>query len=162
MAGGTWKILVEQGSVAKPTQSTIVSKQTANPMRQKVYNRSSDGQVKNRTTGNIQQGLAFGTFLTGFTLNQYFGVTGQTARKNRLNATLTYGALTASMFLKFAGGNPVAGAAIAVGAAASAGFQLVNFRREVTEQNAIAQYLRQQSNTSISANQGDTYNFSLF
>ena len=162
MAGGTWKILVEQGSVAKPTQSTIVSKQTANPMRQKVYNRSVDGQVKNRTTDNIQKDLAFATFITGFTLNQYFGVTGQAARKNRLNATLTYGGLTASMFLKFAGANPVAGAAIAIGTAAAAGFQFVNFRREVTEQNAIAQYLRQQSNTSISANQGDTYNFSLF
>lgn len=162
MAGGTWKILVEQGSVSKPTQSNIVSRQTASPVRQKVYNRSVDGQVKKRTAGNIKQGLALGTLLTGYAINQYLGITGQTARKNRLNATLTYGALTASMFIKFAGPNPIAGAAIAIGTAVTFGNQFLNFRRDITEQNAMAEYLRQQSNTAINANQGDTYNFSLF
>jgi hypothetical protein len=41
----------------------------------------------------------------------------------------------------------------------AAGTQYVNFQREVTDQNAIAEYLRQQSGTSVSANRGEMYNF---
>lgn len=160
--GGTWRILVEQGTVSKPTQTTIITKTSGSPVKQNVYSRSTDGQATSKTISNIQRGLAFGAGLTKFGINQYYSVTGQNARRNQLNATLTYGTIVASIGLQLAKGNVIGAGALAVGGAIALGNTYVNFQRNITEQNASAEYLRQQSNTSISANRGDMYNFSLF
>jgi len=160
--GGTWKILVEEGKTSKPTQSTIVSRTESAPVRQTVYSRASDGHASNKTINNIQRGLAFSVAITKTAVNQYFSVTGQAARRNQLNATLTYGTIAASIGLQLLKANPVGAAAIAVGGSLALANTYVNFQRNITEQNASAEYLRQQSNTSISANRGDLYNFSLF
>lgn len=161
MAGGTWTILVEQGKAKKPTQSSIVY--GGNPkVKQSVYDGSNEGHATAKTISNIQRTLVFSAGIARTGINQYFTVTGQNARRNQLNATLTYGAVVASVGLQLIKGNVVGAAAVAIGGGVALANNFASFRRDIAESNATAEYLRQQSNTSISANRGDSYNFSLF
>ena len=159
--GGTWKILVEEGKVSRPTQSNIVNKQNK-PTKQNVYSRVQDGEVNRKLINRIQTGVAVGAGIAGTAFNQYLSVTGQGARRNIVNTTLTYGTIAASIGLQLAKGNIFGAAVASVAGGAAIATQVVNFQKNVAEQNASAEYLRQQSNTSVSANRGDLYSFSLF
>lgn len=159
--GGTWKILVEEGKTSTPTQSNIINK-PKKPTRQKVYSRVEGGEVSRKTANRITTSLAMGATLSGMAFNQYFSITGESARKNMFNATITYGTVAAGIGLQLAKGNIFGAAVATVAGSAALANQIINFQRNVAEQNASAEYLRQQSNTSVSANRGDLYSFSLF
>lgn len=159
--GGTWKIIVEEGKVSSPTQSNIVNKEKK-PTRQKIYSRVEGGEVSRKTANRITTGLAMGVTLSGTAFNHYLSITGQSARKNAFNATITYGTVAASIGLQLARGNVFGAAVATVAGGAVLANQVINFQKNIAEQNASAEYLRQQSNTSVSANRGDLYSFSLF
>ena len=161
--GGTWRILVEEGKTKKPTQSGVVGGgRGRSGVKQKIYSPMEDGEVARKTISSIQKGLLFSAGISRLAFNQYFSITGQNARRNAFNTTITYGAAIATVGLQLAKGNIAGAAAAAVGTAVMYGNQVVNFQRNITEQNASAEYLRQLSNTSVSANRGDLYSFSLF
>lgn len=159
MAGGTWKILVEEGKAADPTQSTLGGSKpsTSSKISKKAdKNALSDKQIASRTAtvAAFSVGIATGGF------NQYYSITGQTAKKNRMNASLTYGGIAASAAVQLASGN-IFGAGLTVAAGtAMLGNQVINFQKEITEQNASSEYLRSRSNTSVN-NGNDFFNFSL-
>jgi hypothetical protein len=159
MAGGTWRILVEEGRVSAPTQSTIVVRDTATKPKEKKKadtSISNDRRVINRTASVV----GFSAGITVNTFNQYYSITGQTAKKNRMNATLTYGGIAATAGIQLATGN-FFGAAITLAAGtALLGNQYFNFQKEITEENATLEYLRLRSNTSVN-NGKDFYNFTL-
>ena len=161
--GGTWRILVEEGRTKKPTQSGIIGgSRGRSGVKQRIYSPMEDGEVAKKTINSIQSGLIFSAGITKVAFNQYYSITGQNARRNAFNTTLTYGAAIATVGLQLAKGNIVGAAAATVATAVMYGNQVANFQRNVTEQNASAEYLRQLSNTSVSANRGDLYSFSLF
>jgi hypothetical protein len=159
MAGGTWRILVEEGQVSAPTQSTIATKQAATkPKETKKANdsKSNDKRVFNRTAAVVSFSVGIGANA----FNQYYSITGQTAKKNRMNATLTYGGIAATAGVQLATANFAGAAMTAIAGGVLLGNQYFNFQKEITEENASAEYLRLRSNTSVN-NGKDIFNFSL-
>ena len=160
MAGGTWRIVVEEGATKKPTQSsagrTPEQKAKAKAEREAKKAMDNQGRMVRRTIQVASVGA--GVAVSGF--NQYFSITGQTAKKNRFNATATYAAASTAFVVQFASGNYVGAATTAVATGALFANQYINFQRDITEQNAGAEYLRQRSNTSTT-NGNDIYRFSL-
>jgi hypothetical protein len=75
---------------------------------------------------------------------------------------LSYSAVGAAIGLQMATGRYVGAAVTAIGTGIALANQVVTFERNVADQNAIAEYLRQQSGTSVSANRGELYSFKLF
>ena len=163
--GGTWRIIVEEGEVKSPTQSTVGGGGSG---KRKKTGVSKEAREITRVKKEIQQqvvrtsqallGASAAFAVAG--MNQYLSITGQSALKNRTNATLTYGALgiraaSQAATLNIAG----AVATVAAGALLYAN-QRVSFQRDVAEQNANAEYLRQRSNTSTT-NGRDFYRFSI-
>jgi hypothetical protein len=158
--GGTWRIVVEEGKITSPTQSTIVSSGTKVTKPELNTTGNTEASVSGRRV--VQKGLVVGTLIARAGINQYHSITGQTARRNELNTTLAYGAAVTSIGIQLATMN-LAGAAItALGTGVALGNQVVNFQRNVTDSNAMAEYLRQQSGTSVSGNRGELYSFKLF
>lgn len=159
MAGGTWKILVQEGQVAAPTQSTVVSDE--GDTKPKEAKKASVGSSNTKRVLNRTSAVAaFSVGIATNGMNQYYSITGQTARKNRLNATVTYGGLAASVGVQLATGNVVGAGVTAIAGGVLLGNQYFNFSKEITEENASAEYLRLRSNTSVQ-NGKDLYNFSL-
>jgi hypothetical protein len=160
MAGGTWKIIVEEGKTKAPTQSNVgktpEQKAKAKAAREAKRAEQEQKQAMRRTT---QVALAGGAIAVA-SFNQYLSITGQTARKNKFNAGLTYGALGVRMATQIATGNVVGAGLTAVAAGTLFANQYINFQRDIAEQNASAEYLRQRSNTSTT-NGNDFYRFSL-
>jgi len=162
MAGGTWRILVEEGKTSRPTQSTIVRGRVGSGTKPKLTPSGDQKEAKNVSVGQIQATIGIGLAIGAVAFNQYFTITGQSARKNALNATLTYGGAITSIGVQLATGN-IPGAVITAAATTVAfGTQVANFQRNLIEENAKAEYLRQQSNTSISADRKQLYRFSLY
>ena len=159
MAGGTWHIRVEQGQITRPTQSTIVEKQTK-PTKQTI-SPSSSREVSRKGTRVVQTGLVLGTTVARTAFNQYYSITGQNARRNEVNAKLTYGAAVASIGLQVARGNLFGAAVATIGTSVVFANQYFNFRKDITDANAMAEYLNRQSNTSINT-EGELYKFRLF
>jgi hypothetical protein len=159
MAGGTWKIIVEEGKVTRPTQSTIAGK-TKNTKSKVVV--PKDTELPRSAAKVIRNSLVVGTAIAGTGFNQYYSITGQSAQRNRTNVALGYGAAVASISVQLATGNLVGAAITTLGTGLALGNQYVNFQRDITEQNAMAEYLRQQSGTSVSGNRGELYSFRLF
>lgn len=159
MAGGTWRILVEEGVTQKPTQSTIVEK------REKVTKPKVSGggnnDIARKGVKLTQTGIVVGAGIARVAFNQYYSITGQNARRNEINAKLTYGAAVASIGLQLATGNFVGAAAAGIGTVVGLSSQYFNFQKDITEQNATAEYLRRQSNTSIHTD-GDLFKLRLF
>jgi len=160
MAGGTWKIVVEEGATKSPTQTSITTsaKKPTTPKIASEKNKTANISGKRVVQTSLLVGAAAAR--TGF--NQYYSITGQGGQRNRMNATLTYGAAVASIGIQVATGNFVGAAVTTIGTGLALGNQYVNFQREIADQNAMAEYLRQQSGTSISGNRGEFYNFKLF
>jgi outer membrane usher protein FimD/PapC len=159
MPGGTWHIRVEQGQITRPTQSTVVEKESK-PTKQRI----SPGftrETASKGTRVVQTGLIVGTAATRTAFNQYYSITGQNARRNEINAKLTYGAAVASIGLQLARGNLIGAAAATIGTSMVFANQYFNFRKDITDANAMAEYLNRQSNTSINT-EGELYKFRLF
>ncbi len=159
MAGGTWRILVEEGKTSSPTQSTVGSKETATNSKESKkaeVSKSNNKRVINRTAAVV--GFSVGIGANAF--NQYYSITGQTAKKNRMNATLTYTGIAATAGVQLVTGNFVGASMTAIAGGVLLGNQYFNFQREIAEENASAEYLRLRSNTSVN-NGKDLYNFSL-
>lgn len=159
MAGGTWKILVEEGQVSAPTQSTIATREDATKPKEKKKADNSKSNDK-RIMGRTAAVTAFSVGIAANGFNQYYSITGQTAKKNRMNATLTYGGLAATVGVKLITGNFVGAGLTAIAGGVLLGNQFFNFQKEITEENANAEYLRLRSNTSV-LNGKDLYSFSL-
>ena len=157
--GGTWRIIVEQGKTARPTQSTIVSKRPA--VKSQVAS-SSDTESSIKGSQIVKTGILVGAAITRAGFNQYYSITGQGAQRNRTNTALLYGTALTSIGVQLATGNLVGAAVTTIGTGVALGNQYVNFQRDVAEQNAMAEYLRQQSGTSVNGNRGEFYNFRLF
>jgi hypothetical protein len=157
--GGTWRIVVEDGRASRPTQSTLVGGKAgvAKSRVNKPENIEASGKAKQIATLAMGTGLA----ITKSGFNQYYSITGQGAQRNRLNTTLTYGAAVTTIGVQLATGNLVGAAVATIGTGLAAGTQYVNFQRDIADQNAMAEYLRQQSGTSVSANRGEFFNFKL-
>lgn len=157
--GGTWRIVVEQGKASNPTQSTIVGGKAgkAKSRIKKPENAEASSTGIQVAKISVVAGIAIAT--AGF--NQYYSITGQGGQRNRLNATLTYGAAVTTIAVQLASDNLLGAAAATIGTGLAAGTQYVNFQRDITDQNAMAEYLRQQSGTSLSANRGEFFNFQL-
>jgi len=160
MAGGTWKIIVEEGQVKNATQSNIAG-DAQKATKSKVEKSGNTQLVK--TSKQIAKGsLILGTAIATSGFNQYYSITGQSAQRNRTNAILSYSAVGAAIGLQMATGRYVGAAVTAIGTGIALANQVVTFERNVADQNAIAEYLRQQSGTSVSANRGELYSFKLF
>jgi hypothetical protein len=157
MAGGTWRIVVEDGRASRPTQSTVVGGKAGVAKSRVSKPENTKVSEHGKTVAKLALGTGVAIATAGF--NQYYSITGQGAQRNRLNTTLTYGAAVTTIGVQLATGNLVGAAVATIGTGLAAGTQYVNFQREVTDQNAIAEYLRQQSGTSVSANRGEMYNF---
>jgi hypothetical protein len=159
MPGGTWTILVEEGVTEKRTQSTIVAKRerTTKP---KVSS-SSNNEISRKGIRLAQTGIVIGAGVTKIAFNQYYSITGQNARNNEIGAKLTYGAAVASIGLQLAKGNTFGASVATIGTVISLSNQYFNFQKDIAEQNATAEYLRRQSNTSINT-EGELYKFRLF
>lgn len=157
--GGTWRIVVEDGRASNPTQSTIVGGK-AGKAKSKI-NKPQNTEASSKGSQVAQIALVTGVAITKAGFNQYYSITGQGAQRNRLNTTLTYGAAVTSIGVQLASGNLVGAAVTTIGTSLAAGTQYFNFQRDVAEQNAMAEYLRQQSGTSLSANRGEFFNFKL-
>lgn len=159
MPGGTWRILVEEGQAAEPTQSTIASSQVQTKSKEKTKAQKASEESKrmfNRTSAVL--GFSAGIAVNGF--NQYYSITGQTGKKNRMNAGLTYGGIAATAAINLASGNMFGLATTVAAGGVLLGNQVLNFGKEIAEQNANAEYLRLRSNTSV-LNGKDLYSFSL-
>jgi hypothetical protein len=159
MPGGTWRILVEEGITERPTQSTIVAKREKST-KQKISN-SGTNDIARKGVRLTQTGIVVGAGVARVAFNQYYSITGQNARRNEVNAKLTYGAAVASIGLQLATGNFVGAAAAGIATGVALTSQYFNFQKDITEQNATAEYLRRQSNTSINT-EGELYKFRLF
>jgi hypothetical protein len=157
--GGTWRIIVEQGKTARPTQSTIVSKRPA--VKSQVAT-SGDSESSVKGSQLVKAGLLAGAVIAKTGFNQYYSITGQGAQRNRTNTVLLYGSALTSIGIQIATGNLIGAAVASIGTGVALGNQYVNFQRDVVEQNAMAEYLRQQSGTSVSSTRGEFYNFNLF
>ena len=160
MAGGTWKIIVEEGKLSKPTQSTVVAGKPVSPKPK--LNTDENIQATKKANQSIQSSLLMGVAVSRAAFNQYYSITGQNAQRNQMNAILGYGAGVASIGIQLAKGNLVGAAVATIGTGLAFGNQYINFQRNVTDQNAMAEYLRQQSGTSVNANRGELYSFRLF
>ena len=158
--GGTWRIVVEEGATSRPTQSRIVA--GGKKSVQSKIKGAGDKEAKDKSTQGVQMGLLTGVAISRAAFNQYYSITGQGARRNTMNATLVYGAAVASIGIQLAKGNFVGAAVATIGTGVALGTQYVNFQKNITEQNAMAEYLRQQSGTSVNGNRGEFYNFRLF
>lgn len=160
MAGGTWKIIVEEGAAKTPTQSSAArtpeqkAKAKAERLAQKAMNDRNRAVKRTLEVGAVGAGIA----VAG--VNQYFSITGQTAKKNRFNATAVYAAAGTRFITQLASGNFVGAAVTGLVTGAALGTQYFNFQKDIAEQNANAEYLRQRSNTSVT-NGKDIYRFSL-
>jgi hypothetical protein len=159
MAGGTWRIIVEQGAVSRPTQSTIVEKE-GKPTKQKI-SRSETRETSRKGKQVVQAGLVLGASTARTAFNQYYSITGQNARRNEINAKLSYGTAVASIALQAAKGNFLGAAVATIGTSVVFANQYFNFRKDITEANAMAEYLNRQSNTSVNT-EGELYKFRLF
>lgn len=157
--GGTWRIVVEQGASSNPTQSTIVGGKAGKAKSRVSKPENTESSSKGRQIAQLAMVTGLSISTAGF--NQYYTITGQGAQRNRLNTTLTYGAAVTTIGLQLAKGNLIGAAVATVGTGLAAGTQYVNFQRDIAEQNAMAEYLRQQSGTSLSANRGEFFNFQL-
>jgi hypothetical protein len=158
--GGTWKIVVEEGQVKNATQSGVAG-------GTQVATKSSVAKPQNTELAKTSKQIAKGTLVLGMAVaktgfNQYYSITGQGAQQNRMNVALTYSAVGLAIGAQIATGNFVGAAVTGVGAGVALANQAVSFQRNVTEQNAMAEYLRQQSGTSVNANRGELYSFRLF
>lgn len=158
--GGTWTILVKEGEPSNATQSGIAgSRKTA--LKSKVSTSSNTEAAKiakQAVRATLVNSIVIGT--TAF--NQYYSITGQGAQRNRTNTALTFAGIGAAVAIQTATFNFVGAAATAIGGTVMFANQYANFQRDVADQNATAEYLRQQSGTSISSNRGELFNFSLF
>lgn len=159
MAGGTWRILVEEGVTQKPTQSTIVAKRQRST-NSKVSS-GSNNEISRKGVKLAQTGIIIGTGVTKIAFNQYYSITGQSARRNEIAAKLTYGAAVASIGLQLAKGNVFGASVATIGTVVSLSNQYFNFQKDIAEQNGTAEYLRRQSNTSIDT-EGELFKFRIF
>jgi len=159
MAGGTWRIVVEQGTVSRPTQSTIVEKE-GKPTKQRI-SKGETRETSRKAKQVVQAGLLVGAATARTAFNQYYSITGQNARRNEVNAKLSYGAAVASIALQAAKGNFIGAAAAGIGTSVMFANQYFNFRKDITDANAMAEYLNRQSNTSVNT-EGELYKFRLF
>lgn len=160
MAGGTWKIVVEEGTTKAPTQSTVGRTPEQKAQAKSLQNAKAaerDAKQAARRTSQIIIGSAA---IAKVGINQYYSITGQTARKNAVNASLTYGALGIRIASQVATGNLLGAGVTAVAGSLLYANQYTNFQRDIAEQNANAEYLSRRSNTSTS-NGKDIYRFSL-
>lgn len=158
--GATWKIIVEEGQLKSPTQSSAgqSSQNQTKTGVTKTANRAAEEKKQNIRRSSQVMLFSAGVATVGF--NQYYSITGQSAKKNQMNATMTYGALGVRFATQIATGN-IAGAAVtAVAGTLMFANTYVSFQKDITEQNAGAEYLRQRSNTSVS-NGNDFYRFTL-
>lgn len=161
MAGGTWKIIVEEGATKQPTQSSVSGPKVLSPEAKAKQTAEKASKQQERMIQRTKQVLGAGAFGLGVAgVNQYYSITGQTARKNGFNATVTYGALSVRAISQLATGNVPGAIATTIAAGALAGTQYFNFRKEIAEQDASAEYLRRRSATSVN-NGKDIYRFSL-
>lgn len=160
MAGATYRIIVsEDGNGGVATDSTMMKENTPTKPRgraktkEEIHERNMK-QIKSILT---QQALA----LAVFSMGEYYSVTGQEAEKNRMNSVLKYGGMVGAGMGKISAGAIGTGVGLIVGAGIALGHQYYSFQKNITESNATAEYLRQQSNTSVTNNRGDYYRFSL-
>lgn len=158
--GATWKIIVEEGQLKSPTQSSAgqSSQNQTKTGVTKLAHRAS--QEKKQTIRRASQVMLFSAGVATVGFNQYYSITGQTAKKNQFNATMTYGALGIRLGTQIATGNLVGAAVTAAAGTIMFANTYVSFQKDITEQNAGAEYLRQRSNTSIN-NGNDFYRFTL-
>jgi len=160
MAGGTWKIVVEEGQLKTPTQSSVGRSPEVKAKAKAAREAKRAEQEKKQNIRRTSQVMLFGAGVATVGFNQYFSITGQTARKNQMNATMTYGALGVRLATQLATGNVVGAAVTAAAGTLMFANTYVSFQRDIAEQNAGAEYLRQRSNTSIT-NGNDFYRFTL-
>jgi hypothetical protein len=158
--GGTWKIIVEEGQVSNPTQSTVAGGKPSTTKSKVAKTEGLIGSAKGKQLARM--GLVTGTAIATTGFNQYYSITGQGGQRNRMNTSLSYGAAIISIGIQAAKGNFIGAAVTTLAVGVTLGNQYVNFQRDVADSNAMAEYLRQQSGTSISSTRGDMFNFSLF
>lgn len=158
--GGTWTIVVREGEPTNATQSGIAGgRRTA--LKSKV-SKPTDTEGAKLAKQAVRATLGASVVIGKTAFNQYYSITGQGAQRNRTNTALTFGGIGAAVAIQTVTMNFVGAAATAIGGGVLFANQYANFQRDVADQNAIAEYLRQQSGTSVSANRGDLFNFSLF
>lgn len=160
MAGGTWKIIVEEGQLKSPTQSSVGKSPEAKAKAKVAREAKRAEQEKKQSIRRTSQVMLFSAGVATVGFNQYYSITGQTAKKNQFNATMTYGALGIRLGTQIATGNLVGAAVTAAAGTIMFANTYVSFQKDITEQNAGAEYLRQRSNTSIN-NGNDFYRFTL-
>lgn len=160
MAGGTWKIVVEEGSTKSPTQSSAGRTPEQKAQAKSLRNAKSAEREAKQAARRTAQVIVGGAAIAKVGLNQYYSITGQTARKNAVNASLTYGALGIRFGSQIATGNLLGASVTAIAGGLLFANQSLNFQRDIAEQNAGAEYLRQRSNTSTT-NGNDFYRFTL-
>ena len=157
MAGGTWNILIQEGRSYRPTQSTVVGGRPSGS-KPKIATKETIGASKNGKN-LVQTGIVVGAAIAKTGFNQYYSITGQGAQRNRVNTSMVYGAAVVSIAVQLGTGNFVGAAVTTIGTGVALGNQYFNFQKDITDQNAMAEYLRQQSGTSVSANRGEFFNF---
>jgi hypothetical protein len=158
--GGTWTIIVREGEASNATQSTIAGgRRTSTTSRVSKQTNIEGAKIAKQAA---KASLAASIVIGKAAFNQYYSITGQGAQRNRTNTALTFGGIGAAVAVQTATGNFVGAAFTAIGGGVMFANQYANFQRDVADQNAIAEYLRQQSGTSISSNRGELFNFSLF
>lgn len=160
MAGGTWKIIVEEGQLKSPTQSSVGKSPEVKAKAKAAREAKRAEQEKKQAIRRTSQVMLFSAGVATVGFNQYYSITGQTAKKNQFNATMTYGALGIRLGTQIATGNLVGAAVTAAAGTILFANTYVSFQKDITEQNAGAEYLRQRSNTSIN-NGNDLYTFTL-
>lgn len=144
----TYRIIIENGKIRKATE----------PSR-KAINIPTIEKARDEFIGLTSGLLASSLAITKPFINEYNSITGRQASVNGMNSAVRYATKTIGLAGSLATGNIALAGGFAVGIGVSAISDIYQFQKNVTDANAQAQYLREQSGTSVNSNRGDYYKF---